>query len=1084
MTSTLDTGASTGASTGTASLPARDRPSGATSPATARRGRVTGRAVLLVASFGALLAFLDATIVNVAFPSIRESFPGTSIGTISWVLNAYNIVLAAFMIVCGRLSDLLGRRRLYISGIALFTLASAWCAAATSIDVLIIARLFQALGAAMLIPASLALVIEAFPGEHRAHAVGLWGAAAAVAAGLGPPIGGALVESGGWRWAFLINLPLGVIALVLSRRVLVESRAPGRRTMPDLVGALLLAGSLGLGTTALIKANEWGLGSLTLWAVVLGCLGLGVGFVISSRHHPSPLIDVELLRSRPFLVSNIVTLVAGAGFFAYLLTNILWLQYVWNYSVFTAGLATVPGALVAAVVAGALGPVAARRGYRPVIVAGGVVWVLAFLWYHQMVDVQPAFLSEWLPGQVLSGIGVGATLPLLGSLALEAVPGGRSATASAIISSVRQVGGVLGISILVMILGTPTPLTVVGIMRNGWTFSIICFALCTLAALCLGRVRASDGPTPAAAFATSASGRAGGADGTDGGIDADENRSGAGALTPLVVAEESLFSQLPADTRARIESSARPSTVPAGSWIVREGDGAETLFVLTAGRAEVLVGEQSVRELGPGAVIGELALLTNGRRSASVRARRDCQVLEVDRALLESTVWSDPGALTALVTALAQQLAVARPPTTEVMRPGVVAIVAATVGAPVREVTEVLRGSLAAHLRIAVLHGSSGDQLEQLDRVERDHDRVLLVADGDDAQWSASCRRQADVVVLVARSGEALTLTPTERRQPDVVLVGSAPTDDEVTAWSDFDPWQITVTTDHDLAAGLERLGARLAGRSVGLVLSGGGARSLSHVGVLLELEEAGIQIDRLAGASFGAIIAGAYATGASAREVEALVYDEMVRGKPFSDYTVPRVALVRGKRTDEVMERTFGARRIELLPRQFRCVSVDLLTRSLVVFRSGSLRDAVRASSRLPGLFPPIATADQLLVDGGVLDNSPVDVLTERNEGPLVVVNVTMGARPHRAKVVGPDGQVAETPRRKIRVPMLGETLLRTMMIGSNDTTAAREAGAHVISPSSMGVGLLEFHQLDTMIESGRAAARELLEQTDGDLH
>ncbi|KRE42689.1 MDR family MFS transporter/patatin-like phospholipase family protein [Knoellia sp. Soil729] len=1062
MTSTLDTGGGLRAAT-----PA---------PATPRRGRVAPRTVLLVASFGALLAFLDATIVNVAFPSIRESFPGTSIGTISWVLNAYNIVLAAFLIVCGRLCDLLGRRRLYIAGIALFTLASLWCAAATSIDVLVIARVFQALGAAMLIPASLALVIEAFPGEHRAHAVGLWGAAAAVAAGLGPPIGGALVEGGGWRWAFLINLPLGAVALVLSRKVLVESRAPGRRTMPDLVGALLLAGSLGLGTTALIKANEWGTDSLTLWAVLVGCVVLGTGFVMSSRRHPSPLIDVELLHSRPFLVANIVTFIAGAGFFAYLLTNILWLQYVWQYSVFMAGVATVPGALTAAVVAGALGPIAARRGYREVVVGGALVWVGAFVWYDQMVGVEPNFLTQWLPGQVLSGLGVGATLPLLGSLALEAVPGGRSATASAIISSVRQVGGVLGIAILVIILGTPTPLTVVRDMRNGWLFCIICFALCAVAALFLGRIRAAEGPTPAEVVTSPSPTTAGSGDAEGGGRHTDDGLD-AGRAKPV---RESLFSQLPAETQARIESSAHPATVRAGSWIVREGEVATTLFVLRSGRAEVLVGKESVRELGPGAVIGELALLTGGRRSASVRARRDCQVLEVDRALLEATVWSDRGALSALVTALAHQLAEARPPASEVMRPGVVAVVAASAGAPVDDVAEALRAALAKHLRVGVLrHGSS----EHLDQMEHDHDRVLVVASGEDPEWSASCRRQADVVVLVARSGEQTRLAPVGRAQPDVVIVGPTPLPEELEQWSAFDPWQVVLTPEADLNASLVRLAARIAGRSLGLVLAGGGARSLAHVGVLLELEEAGICIDRVAGASFGAVIAAAYAMGVSATDVEGHVYEEMVRRKPFSDYTVPRFSIVRGRRTDETMERIFGSRRIELLPRQFRCVSVDLLSRSLVVFRSGSLTDAVRASARLPGLFPPIATSDQLLVDGGVLDNSPVDVLSERNEGPLIVVNVAMGARAHRPKVLAEDGTVVRASR-PVRIPPLGETLLRTMMIGSSDATPAGSSDAYVITPASRGVGLLEFHQLDTMIESGRAAARELLDRSGGDLH
>lgn len=1081
MTSALDTGSGSGSAT------------------LARRGRVSSRTVLLVASFGALLAFLDATIVNVAFPSIRESFPEASIGTISWVLNAYNIVLAAFMVVCGRLSDLLGRRRVYVGGIALFTLASLWCAASTSVDVLIIARLIQALGAAMLIPASLALVIEAFPGERRAHAIGLWGAAAAVAAGLGPPIGGALVEGGGWRWAFLVNLPLGAVALVLSRRVLVESRAPGRRTVPDLVGALLFAGALGLFTTAVIKADEWGGSNPRLWGVVLGCLVLGVAFVVSSRRHPSPLIDLELWRNRPFLVSNLVTLVAGGGFFAYLLTNILWLQYVWQYSVLSAGMALVPGALTAAVVAGVLGPVAARRGYRGVIVAGSLVWVGAFVWYVRGVGTEPAFLREWLPGQVLSGIGVGATLPLLGSLALATVPGGRSATASAIVSSVRQVGGVIGIALLVVILGTPTPLNAVEVLRHGWTFSIACFALCAVGALFLGRTQAPvEAPVPAALLVEAiAPGANGSAAQTGGRHASDDVRSDAGsdAGRPLIDGEGfdgarlagtgllptdqgSLFSRLPEATRARIEASARPATFPAGSWLVREGDAADTLFVLVSGRAEVLVGGESVRELGPGAVLGELALLTGGRRSASVRARRDCRVLEVDRELLADTVWTDQHALTALVTALARQLAEARPPVSAPMQPRVVAVVGATEGAPALEVAAALRSALTGPLRVGVL---ASPEDGHLDRAERDHDRVLLIADGEDPDWSAACRRQADVVVLVARSGERVRVPRVEREAPDVVVVGPAPSTDELSVWTPFDPWQVTTTSPDALDAGLRRLADRLAGRSLGIVLSGGGARSLSHVGVLLELEEAGLDVDRLSGASFGAIIAAAYASGMDAEELEHVVYEEMVRRKPFSDYTVPRVALARGRRTDEALSRIFGEQRIEHLPRQFRCVSVDLLTRSQVVFRRGSLYEAVRASSRLPGLFPPIATDDRLLVDGGVLDNTPVDALTERDEGPLLVVNVTMGARPHRPFRPGADGAPAAAPPRRIRVPMLGETLLRTMMIGSSDHVPTRGARTHAISPASRGVGLLEFHQLDEMVASGRAAARELLERTGG---
>src|SRR3954471_22364868 len=245
--------------------------------------RVPASRVLLVAAFGAFLAFLDATIVNVAFPSIRESFPGTSIGGLSWVLNAYNIVFAAFLIVFGRLTDLLGRRRAFVAGVLLFTLASALCGAAPTLSLLVAARVLQALGAALLVPASLALVVEAFPEERRAHAIGLWGATAAVAAGLGPPMGGALVELGGWRWAFLVNIPFGLAAVWAARSQLVESRAPGVRRLPDLRGAALLAAGLAALNVGIVKGNDWGWGSANVLGAFAATIVLLVLFALSSR---------------------------------------------------------------------------------------------------------------------------------------------------------------------------------------------------------------------------------------------------------------------------------------------------------------------------------------------------------------------------------------------------------------------------------------------------------------------------------------------------------------------------------------------------------------------------------------------------------------------------------------------------------------------------------------------------------------------------------------------------------------------------------------------------------------------------------
>jgi len=1029
-----------------------------------RRGRIPERTVLLVASCGALLAFLDVTIVNVAFPSIKDSFDTASIGAISWVLNAYNIVFAAFLIVFGRLGDLIGRRRLYLVGIALFTLCSAGCAMAPTVELLVAARVVQALGAAMLVPASLAVVIDGFPMAKRARAVGLWSAAAAVAAGLGPPVGGALIGAGGWRWAFWVNVPLGAAAWWLGRRQLIDSRSPGRRRLPDLRGAVLLTGALALLTTAIIKGGEWGARGATLWAVLAGTVVLLAGFALSSARHPAPVLDPAMMRARPFLVANVATLVAGVGFFAYMLTNVLWLQLVWHYSVLESGLALVPGALVAAATAGLLEPVAERFGHRWVVSAGFVVWVLAYVWYVEMVDVAPSFLAQWLPGQVLSGIGVGATLPLLASATLVTQPGDKFGTASAVISSARQVGGTIGIAVLVVLLGTPTARTVVHDLRNGWTLSIVCFAAGALITLGLGPIRHRQTDKPV--ISTPASSRV-----------REPDNSMVMARKPPAP-EHSLFRRLPEATRDRLNAAAPRRTVQAGTWLLRHGDAADRMFVLLSGRAEVIVGQEVVRELGPGSVIGELALLTGGRRSASIRARRDCEVLEVSKALMDDTIGDDPAALSALVTVLADRLADARPAVTHrAARPSLVAVIGAERLAPVDEVATLLHIGLSRQVRTALLAGHR-DRAE-IDRAEAANALVLLIASGDDAAHAARCAREADVVVLVGRTDEpAPTALPPMHDRPELVLVADAPTRAARDAWLQaVDPWRVSDLTRHELTtreapSAIRGLVDRLCGRSLGLAFGGGGARALSQIGVLFELEAAGIRVDRLAGTSMGSVLAGAYATGASAAEVSDTAYQEFVRENMLRDYHLPRHSLARGARMQRALRRTYRDLRIEQLPRGFRCVSTDLLTRSTVVHRTGPMVEAIGASSQLPVLLPPIARDGHLLVDGGVLNNLPVDTLTERDEGPIIAVGISMGGEPR-----------SEQTTRPVRVPALGETLLRTLMIGGGTPADAQRLGAWVLTPHSMGVGLLEFHQFDRMVESGRAAARALLEQTGGDL-
>ncbi len=320
------------------------------------------------------MAFVDATIVNIAVPNIHHDFAGSQLSSVSWVLNAYNIVFAAFLVGGGQLADLLGRRKVFSFALVAFTLGSTLCAVAPTLGLLVAARVLQAAGAAMLVPSSLAIVLEAHAERERMHAVALWSAVAALAAGIGPPLGGLLITASSWRLVFLVNIPVGAVALVLAQRVLVESRAPGRRRVPDLLGGAVLALAIAALVLAVVKGQEWGWGGARVIGAFAIALLLSVYFVLRSSRQRAPVIDLSLLRIRSFALSNGVTVVMAGGFYAYTLCNVLFLTTVWRYSILTAGLALTPGPLTAMAVAGPASRVVERLGHRAVVAPGALVW--------------------------------------------------------------------------------------------------------------------------------------------------------------------------------------------------------------------------------------------------------------------------------------------------------------------------------------------------------------------------------------------------------------------------------------------------------------------------------------------------------------------------------------------------------------------------------------------------------------------------------------------------------------------------------------------------------------------------------------
>lgn len=430
------------------------------------------RRAVAIACAGAFLAFLDTTIVNIAFPDISASFAGSGRDALSWVLDGYFVVIAALLVPAGGLADRFGHKRIFLLGVAGFTSASLLCAAAPSLPLLIAFRVAQGVGAAMVAPTSLALVLDAFPIEQRATGVGIWGAAAAAAAATGPTLGGALVELADWRLVFLVNLPLGVAIALAGRRTLRERPRLDDR-LPDLSGALMLALSLALVTLAIVEGNDWGWTAVATLACFVASAALLAAVVRRSFTHPRPIVAPALFAHRSFRLGNLGTLLFAAAFFSLILGNVLFLTGIWGYTVLQAGAATLPGPAMSTVVSGPAGRLADRFGHRAVIVPGTLVFAVGVM-VLRSAGAQPDWLGTWLPGAVLTGIGIGLAFPTLGSAAVRDVPGDRFATASAVNAAFRQVGAVLGTAILVAIVGEPATLAdALHVSDGAYLFSVI-----------------------------------------------------------------------------------------------------------------------------------------------------------------------------------------------------------------------------------------------------------------------------------------------------------------------------------------------------------------------------------------------------------------------------------------------------------------------------------------------------------------------------------------------------------------------------------------------------------------------------------
>ena len=459
-----------------------------------RDARAAWRAFAVLA-IGVFLSVLDLFIVNIAFPAIQSDFPTASLSSLSWILSAYAIVYAAVLVPAGKLADIVGRKRVFLAGLAIFLAGSALCAIAPSVDFLIGARIVQAVGGAALIPTSLGLILPLFPAEKRPAAIGLWAALAGVGAAAGPPIGGLLVEAS-WRWIFLINLPLGLFALVRTAQTIPEVRDPERGRFPDVLGSLLLIVAVASLTLGLVKGPAWDWDPRSLGAFAVSGVTLAL-FTLRSARHPAPVVELPLLRPPRFALSALAALLFFSAFAVLLLANVLFLTNVWHYSVTKAGFAFLPGPLAAALVAGVSGRRGGREGSPLIGAAGGIVFALSTVWFLARVGDEPDYVSDYLPGALVGGIGVGLILPALTALATATLPPARLATGIGVQTTFRQIGAALGLAAFVAIAGG-SALASKSDYDGAWLFMTIASATAGAALLpLLGRNEPLKTPSPA-----------------------------------------------------------------------------------------------------------------------------------------------------------------------------------------------------------------------------------------------------------------------------------------------------------------------------------------------------------------------------------------------------------------------------------------------------------------------------------------------------------------------------------------------------------------------------------------------------------
>ncbi|MGD0192239.1 MAG: patatin-like phospholipase family protein [Rhizomicrobium sp.] len=537
--------------------------------------------------------------------------------------------------------------------------------------------------------------------------------------------------------------------------------------------------------------------------------------------------------------------------------------------------------------------------------------------------------------------------------------------------------------------------------------------------------------------------------------------------------------------------------LPGGMLLPRDGENDQALFLILTGSLGVFAPDEKgarrqVAHISAGETVGEMSLISGDAHSAQLVALRDTELLRISRDGFEALIARHPKVMMNLMRILVRRLQDTTRQSTDGALPKTFAIVPLQDGLDAEPIAQRVAAALAAMgSKAAVVDSGAAEQsAEWFNAFENAHDVVFYRGDAPDSPWTHLCLRQADRIFLLARADRPLPLRPLDLpaikehagELPQLLLLH--PEGRSQGLPEHFALRSGLFESHHHVRAGvtedIRRLARFISGRAVGLVLAGGGARGFAHIGVMKALLEAGVPFDHLGGTSMGAIIAAGMAMEWSLDELSDRIRKVFVTTNPLSDYTIPLIALVRGKRVSNLLRENFGDIRIEELPKPFFCVSSDLTSGRIHVHRQGPLWRALRASVALPGILPPVTHHGHLLVDGGVMNNLPVDVMAKHANGPIIASDVTGELDLHATDDRYGERSIWWLIAERMRgTPSIISILMRSGTVGSEaQRRVVREQADYLFEPPLADLGLRDWHAFDRAVAEGYAHAKMIIEQ------